>query len=45
MTTAIFTIAACAVLNRARGDDRWMPDWLPGRALYGVHPVLTGQAA
>ena len=36
MTTAIFTIAACAVLNRARGDDRWMPDWMPGRALIPV---------
>lgn len=36
MTSAILTIAACAVLNRARGDDRWMPDWMPGRALIPV---------
>jgi len=36
MMNAIFTIAACAVLNRARGDDRWMPDWMPGRALIPV---------
>ncbi|GGG48200.1 hypothetical protein [Chelatococcus composti] len=36
MTSAILTIAACAVLNRARGDDRWMPDWMPGRALFPV---------
>lgn len=36
MTSAILAIAACAVLNRARGDDSWMPDWMPGRALFPV---------
>jgi len=34
--TPLIAIAACAVLNRARGDDRWMPDWMPGRALFPV---------
>lgn len=30
-----------AILNRMRGDDRWMPSWLPGRALYYV-TVMVG---
>lgn len=34
--TPLIAIAACAVLNRARGDDSWMPDWMPGRALFPV---------
>lgn len=29
-----------AILNRMRGDDRWMPSWLPGRALYYVAPLV-----
>ena len=29
-----------AILNRMRGDDRWMPSWLPGRALYYVAPMV-----
>lgn len=33
MTTALLALLACSGLNRARGDDRWMPDWVPGRAL------------
>jgi len=33
MTSAILTIAACAALNPARGDDRWKDAiGLPGRA-------------
>lgn len=35
---------ALAILNRLRGDDRWMPSWLPGRALWYVAP-LVGLAA
>ncbi len=34
-------ILACAGLNRARGDDRWMPGWLPGRALWYVAPAIA----
>lgn len=37
---AIATIALLALLNRARGDDRWMPAWLPGRALWYVAPLV-----
>ena len=33
-------VALCAALNRARGDDRWMPAWLPGRALWYVAPAI-----
>src|SRR5690606_15688227 len=48
MTSAILTIAACAVLNRARGDDRWMRHGfdhraakrIPGRALWYVSPAF-----
>ena len=29
-----------AALNRARGDDRWKPSWLPGRALFYVAPAM-----
>lgn len=36
MTTALLALLACSGLNRARGDDRWMPDWMPGRALFPV---------
>jgi len=41
----IATALACAALNRARGDDRWMPDWLPGRALYYTAPLIGAIAA
>lgn len=41
----LIAIAACAGLNRARGDDRWMPDWLPGRALYYTAPLIGAIAA
>ena len=34
-------VVLCAGLNRARGDDRWMPTWLPGRALWYVAPVVA----
>ena len=37
---SILAVAACAALNRARGDDRWMPSWLPGRALWYVAPAI-----
>lgn len=33
MTFALLVLALIAV-NRARGDDRWKPSWLPGRALF-----------
>lgn len=33
-------VLVCACLNRARGDDRWLPSWLPGRALWYVAPAL-----
>ncbi|CAH1658062.1 conserved membrane hypothetical protein [Hyphomicrobiales bacterium] len=36
----IFLVVLCAALNRARGDDRWMPSWLPGRALWYVAPAV-----
>lgn len=29
-----------AILNRMRGDDTWMPKWLPGRALFYVAPFV-----
>lgn len=38
--TELMIIAAAAALNRARGDARWMPLWLPGRALWYVAPAL-----
>lgn len=37
-------ILLCAGLNRARGDDRWMPSWLPGRALWYVAPAIGAVA-
>ncbi|CAM5764366.1 hypothetical protein [Bosea minatitlanensis] len=40
MFAAVFILALCAGLNRARGDDRWMPSWLPGRALWYVALVI-----
>lgn len=40
MFATFFTLALCAGLNRARGDDRWMPSWLPGRALWYVAPAI-----
>lgn len=40
----MIAIALSAVLNRARGDDRWMPAWLPGRALWYVAPVMGALA-
>lgn len=33
-------IPLLAALNRARGDGRWMPSWLPGRALYWIAPLV-----
>jgi len=41
----VVTALACAALNRARGDDRWMPDWLRGRALYYTAPLIGAIAA
>lgn len=41
MMTALIVIALCAGLNRARGDARWMPAWLPGRALWYVAPAIA----
>lgn len=40
MFSALFILALGAGLNRARGDDRWMPSWLPGRALWYVAPAI-----
>ncbi len=40
MFEAILVLALSAGLNRARGDARWMPAWLPGRALWYVAPAL-----
>ena len=37
---ATLVVALCAGLNRARGDARWMPSWLPGRALWYVVPAI-----
>lgn len=37
---ASMTLALCAVINRARGDDRWMPSWLPGRPLWYAAPLI-----
>lgn len=39
-----FIIAACAILNRLRGDDGWMPSWLRGRALWYVAPAIAALA-
>lgn len=36
----LLVVVLCAALNRARGDDRWMPAWLPGRALWYVAPAI-----
>ena len=44
MFAAFLILALCAGLNRARGDDRWMPSWLPGRALWYVAPALGAVA-
>lgn len=44
MIIALIVIAACAVLNRMRGDDGWMPSWLPGRSLYYVAPAIGAVA-
>ncbi|WP_276199055.1 hypothetical protein [Chelatococcus sp. XZ-Ab1] len=41
----VVTALACAALNRARGDDRWMPAWLGGRALYYTAPLIGVIAA
>ncbi|CAM5764780.1 hypothetical protein [Bosea minatitlanensis] len=40
MIAALAIILACALLNRLRGDDRWKPAWLPGRALFYVAPAI-----
>lgn len=42
--TALLLVLLCAALNRMRGDDRWMPSWLPGRSLYYVAPVIGAAA-
>lgn len=39
---ALFVIAACAILNRVRGDASWKPAWLPGRTLFYVAPAIAG---
>jgi hypothetical protein len=36
----ILLVVLCAALNRARGDARWMPAWLPGRALWYAAPAI-----
>lgn len=36
----LFIILACSMLNRARGDDRWMGGWLRGRPLFYVAPAI-----
>lgn len=41
---AALIMLLCAGLNRARGDDRWMPAWLPGRALWYVAPAIGSVA-
>lgn len=40
MFAALLVLALSAGLNRARGDARWMPAWLPGRALWYAAPAL-----
>lgn len=40
MFAAFLVLALCAGLNRARGDDRWMPSCLPGRPLWYVAPLI-----
>lgn len=40
MISALAAILVIALLNRARGDDSWMPGWLRGRPLYYVSPVV-----
>lgn len=40
MFTALLVLVLSAGLNRARGDARWMPAWLPGRALWYVAPAI-----
>jgi hypothetical protein len=37
---ALIVLILASGLNRARGDARWMPSWLPGRALWYVAPAL-----
>lgn len=37
---SVLILLVCAGLNRARGDARWLPSWLPGRALWYVAPAL-----
>ncbi len=41
---ALAVVVVCAGLNRARGDDRWKPSWLPGRALFYVAPAIGAVA-
>lgn len=45
MGVVVLVMIACAGLNRARGDDRWMPIWLPGRALHYTAPLIGAMAA
>nr|WP_047581719.1 hypothetical protein [Methylobacterium sp. ZNC0032] len=40
MFAALLVLVLSAGLNRARGDARWMPSWLPGRALFCVAPAM-----
>ena len=37
---ATLVVVLCAALNRARGDARWMPAWLHGRALWYVAAAM-----
>lgn len=40
MLNIAILVMIVAVLNRARGDARWMPSWLPGRALFYVSAAV-----
>lgn len=40
MLLAAFVVVLCSALNRARGDARWMPERLPGRALWYIAPAM-----
>lgn len=43
--TWTLVLILCACLNRVRGDDRWMPSWLPGRSLFYIAPAIGAVAA
>lgn len=38
--TGAFIVLSSAILHRLRGDDRWKPEWLRGRALFYVAPAI-----